>query len=673
MLTALLERRQELFPWVPVLFGIGIGVYFALPAEPGPVALTAILALATLCGLGFLRAPFLWRPVFAVVFLMTLGVGWAQIRTLTVAAPVLEYRAFGPLEGRVRIVDRSGSGAPRVTLDEVWMADLRREETPRRVRISLVSPYQGDVPEPGQRIAVTANMSGPAAPAEPGGFNFQRQAWFKGIGAVGYTRDPSVLLAPAQGWSVIVGRIRARLSAGIQARVAGDNGAFAAAILTGDRSAMSPDTVEALRDANMAHLLAISGLHMGLLTGFIFAALRYGMALIPPAALRIPAKKWAAFLALLAAAFYLALSGGIVATQRAFIMVLVMLVAIMLDRRALTLRAVALAAMIVLILRPESLTEPGFQMSFAATTALVVVFGLLRDLPETAWRPPAWTRPVLAVFLSSLVAGLATAPFAAAHFNQVAQYGLLANVLSVPLVGTIVIPAAVLGGVLAPFGLEAPALWVMELGIRWVLGVAHFVAGLEGSTWPVVSPPQTVLPLVALGMLWLMLWPNRARVAAVAPLCAGLILWSQASRPDVLITESGALVGVMTEAGRVLSKERSEQFAARSWLENDGDAAVQAGAHSRDGFAHFRGGSRIIVGGVVITQLHGRGWQDVLPGACADGLVIAARVIEDAPQTCNLLDQRSLRRTGALAITVQDGKVQVTSAKDRSGDRPWTR
>ena len=195
----------------------------------------------------------------------------------------------------------------------------------------------------------------------------------------------------------------------------GEVGAFAAAIMSGDRSGMSQVTLANLRSSNLAHLLAISGLHMGLLTGFVFAVLRVAMVLIPSVGLRWPVKKIAAFGALLAAGGYLALSGGNVATERAFTMVAVMLVAIMLGRPALTLRAVAMVAIVILVLQPESITGPGFQMSFAATTALVFVFKYLRYANWQHW--PRWTRGAVSLVISSFVAGLATAPFAAAHFN----------------------------------------------------------------------------------------------------------------------------------------------------------------------------------------------------------------------------------------------------------------
>lgn len=238
---------------------------------------------------------------------------------------------------------------------------------------------------------------------------------------------------------------------------------------------------------------------MGLLTGFVFAVVRMGLALIPVFALRFVTKKIAAVAALIIGAGYLALSGGNVATERAFIILAEMLVAVLLDKRALTMRAVAMAATLVLILQPEALVGPGFQMSFAATTALVLVFGTLRQVDMS--RLPKWVRVVFSVVLSSSVAGIATAPFAAAHFDQVAHFGLLANVLSVPLMGIIVMPAAVLAVCLAPLELWGVGLWFVDQGLQWILFVAGQVANIEGGVGHVVSPSAAVLPVLALGLI----------------------------------------------------------------------------------------------------------------------------------------------------------------------------
>jgi competence protein ComEC len=668
--------RGGLFPWVPVFFGSGIGGYFLLPDEP------ALLAYPGLAGLVLVVLALGWwaggglAPLATALALVAAGVLVAGVRAHMVAAPVLSFRYYGPVEGRVVAIDRSVSDAVRLTLDQVRLADLPPDRTPARVRVALHGDQGYLTPEPGLRVGMTAHLSAPEGPVEPGGFDFARMAWFRQIGAVGYTRSPALAIAPAaEGRTgLALHRLRARISAWIQARMPGEAGAFAAAITAGDRTAMARRTIDALRASNLAHLLAISGLHMGLLTGFVYAAMRYALALVPPLVLRFDTRKIAAMAAMAAGGFYLALSGGNVATTRAFVMVACMFTAILFDRRALTLRSVSLAAVVILTLSPEALTEPGFQMSFAATTALVAVFGWLRGWPGRGF--PRWVRPVLAVVISSAVAGAATAPFGAAHFNQVSYYGLAANLLAVPVMGAVVMPAAVLAALLAPLGLAQLALAPMGWAIDWILAVAHGVASLDGAVGHVPAPPPAVLPLIALGGVMAVLFTSRAgRAAGMAAMAVGLAFWSQVERPDLLIAQSGRLIGVMTEAGRVLNKPTGEGFSATSWLENDGDGAGQEEAHARAGFAGAKGRLRFALPGLVGLHLSGRGAEEMVDDACAAAqLVILAKSYEgDPPTGCLFLDTKALSDRGPVALFLEDGDLRLVSTADTTGRRLWTR
>ncbi len=663
----LLLQRGHLFGWAPVCLGAGIGIYFALRVEPGLPAYAALALAAALClalsrVIGHAAA-----PLAIGAALIALGVLLAGARTHRVSEPVLGWRYYGPIEGRVVAMDRSASDAVRVTLDEVKLRNVAPARTPGRVRLSLHGDIEGAAPVPGLRMGATGHLSAPSGPVEPGGFDFQRFAWFQRLGAVGYTRVPLVAIAPPDGRQPMFA-IRMALSTHVQSVLPGETGAFAAAIMTGDRSGMGQETLTALRVSNLAHLLAISGLHMGLLTAFVFAAFRYGLALVPWLALRLPVKPLAAALALGVAAFYLGLSGGSIATERAFIMVAVMLVAVMLGRRALSLRAVALAALIVLSLRPEALMGPGFQMSFAATTALIAVFGWIQKaaLPMG----PRWLRPVSAVVLSSLVAGLATAPFAAAHFNQISHFGLIANLMSVPLMGALVMPAAVLSVCLLPVGLEGAGLWMMGLGLDWILGVARWISALEGARGTVISPGPWVLPLLSVGALTVILWRGRLKTVGVLPMLAAAALWAQAERPSVLIADTGGLVGIMTDEGRALSTPRGAGFVALNWLENDGDASDQAAAAER-------WSSRITgPGGVVITPVRGKGAAAALSSCAANELLV---MNADPPENlrrdpgCKIMDPATLRRTGAVALyDLGAGNApRIVTARQISGARLW--
>lgn len=658
-----LSQRGHLFPWVPVWLAAGIGGFFALKVEPLPLHFVYVAGAGGLAFLSALLLPCVWRPLGWALALMAAGFCLAGLRAHSQAGPVLGWRYYGPVEGRIVGIDRSSSDAVRLTLDEVRLRDVPPSRTPARVRLSLHGDQRFMTPEPGLWVMTTAHLSPPGGPVEPGGFDFQRHAWFLQLGAWGYTRNPVLIRAPPDG-SQPVFAARMALSARVQEALPGERGAFAAAIMAGDRSGIGQETLRALRVSNLAHLLAISGLHMGLLAGFIFAALRYGLALVPAVALRVPSKKLAAVLAFVIAGGYLALSGGNVATQRAYVMVGVALLAVLLDRRVLSFRAVALAAVIILVLRPEALLGPGFQMSFAATTALVAAFNWLRDAPLP--RGPRWWRPVLAVVLSSFVAGLATAPIAAAHFNQIAHYGLVANLLSVPLMGFMVMPLAVVSVLLMPIGLDWMVLWLMGQGVGWILGVAHRVSDLAGARGVVVSPDPLVLPLLSAGLLLLMLWRGRVRWAGLVPAALAFVFWAQTERPDVLIAENGALVGVMTPEGRALSRPSGAGFVASNWLENDGDAASQETAAQRWAVRP--------AGALPVIALRGKKAAERLDD-CEKGAWIVLNVAlpetARAPEGCTLLDPPGLRETGALALYQKKTGVFTVSARQVTGRRMW--
>ena len=670
---AIARQRGRLFLYVPICLAIGIGSYFALPREPSPPEWAALGALALLSGALTRWLSEELAPLAIAALLVLCGVLLTGYRAHQVAAPVLSFRYYGAIEGRIIKIDRSAGDAMRLTLDQVVLERLSPARTPQHVRISLHGPQGFINPEPGLRVMTTGHLAPPPAPSEPGGFDFRRLAWFEGLGAVGYTRIPVLIAAPPETTGLSLHRLRMKISRAVQEHLPGDRGGFAAAILTGDRSGIPQARTEELRRSNLAHLLAISGLHMGLLTGFVLGLLRLMMALVPPLALRLPTRKLAALGALAAGAFYLALSGGNVATERAYIMVAVMLVAILLDRRAISLRSVAIAATIILILRPEALVQAGFQMSFAATIALVAVFRLLSD--DRAWRDrlPRWALPVVSVILWSVVAGIATAPIAAASFNRIAEYGLIANLLTVPLMGLVIMPAAVLAAILAPFGLSGLGLAVMSPAIGWILRVAEWISGLDGAVMPIVQPDPWVIPMLSLGALWLILWQGSARMVGLPVMALALFLWSMTTRPALLIAPEGEIVGLMTQEGRALSRARAGSFAASSWLQADGDVADQAQAHARSGgdpratITHLRGG------GFDVLHLAGKRALEELDALCLQGrIVVVTATPEHRPRGCAVITPADLRRTGAQAYDIHGDKVRHRTVTQQSGARLWT-
>ena len=684
--------RAGLFPWVPVCLSVGISLWFSWPQVPG----TGFWAVAASLGIAALMVIRMARPLAErgrigwhlsdalligamAVLLAVAGAGVSGLRSADVAAPVLKWRYYGPVEGRLVDVDRSARDRIRLTLDRVVLRDLSPSRTPGKVRLSLMET-PADMPPLGQRIMLTGHLGPPPGPASPGSFDFRQHAWFEGLGAVGYSRTPVMAVALPEGGMWWMHRARMAISKAMQDRIGGQEGAVAAALMTGDRSGIEEATNEIMRASNLYHIISISGLHMGMLAGFVYGALRMTLVLAQGlgAGFSWPSHKIAAVVAICAAAAYLWLSGGGVATERAFIMVAVMLGAILADRRAISLRTVALAATIILAISPEALGSPGFQMSFAATIALILIYGPWSRIGP---RLPFWLRPVLMLLLSSLVASMATSPIAAAHFNRMAQYGLLANLLAVPVMGTLVMPAGVIGALLAPIGLAGPALWVMGLGTRWMLLVAEFVAGLNGSVTAIAAPPAAVVPLMGFGAVTAILcW--RQGIRATRPPClsagfaTGLLmlvssaaLWLTTARPQILIAPEGEAVGLMTPAGRAVSKPSGGAFVIKTWLLEDGDVATQETSAARPAWqGDKRDRQATLPEGWQLLHFTGKGsGRRAAEGCRAQSIVVASELIEGLPDVppCLAFDPKRMRQGGAIAIDMTATGPRITTVSDR--------
>lgn len=706
--AALLAAGADLVLWAPVLLSFGIGGYFLLPAEPGAVLLTLLAGLAMLGGwvvfasaragqAGVLLA--LGRFPAACLAFCALGLLLGFVRAHLVAAPVLSWRYYGPVEGRIVEIDRSARDRIRLTLDQVVLSGVAPGRSPEKVRIALHAdadtgervgatdgaspaaappdpPAPADpAPEPGQRVMLSAHLQPPSSPAEPGGWDFRRSAWFSGLGAVGYSRTPVLVVAPAERMDLALAAHRARmaLSRAVQSHIPGQSGAIAAALMTGDRSAISEATNAVMRASNLYHIISISGLHMGMLAGFVFAALRIGFAATGRLALIWPTKKISAVVALVAASLYLWLAGPEVATQRAYLTVAVMLLAVLVDRRALSLRTVALAALLLLVLRPESLLEPGFQMSFAATVGLVLGHGWWLGWSR---RVPWLLRPLLALLFTSVIAALATGPIAAAHFNRASGYGLIANLLVVPVMGIVVMPAGVGAALLAPFGLAAPALWLVGLGCHWMILVAHWVAGLGGAEIMLPRPPAVVLPLMAACAAVAVLVRGRLRAVAWALALLSLLPWAGVTRPALLVSPAAEAVGLLLPSGQRALSKPGAAFITESWLAADGDGATAQEAAARPAFTGPPGMRVAQWQGRRLVHLTGKGAIPALQTECRDGaLVILAAVAPppkpaaSGPESCDLWDLDRLRHSGALAFA-QSGALRESAQV--AGRRLWT-
>lgn len=735
--AALETERARWFYWVPVLIGAGIWIYFLLPSEP-QVWLALVPALIALV----LRAT-LPRTTFldlatAVAVLLAFGFALISLRAAWIAAPVLDRRLDDAVvEGRIERIEPRADRGVRVMLAVSRIDGVAAEQTPRRARIRVAARPEGLLP--GDVVSLRARLAPPAMPAMPDDYDFARYAWFQGLGAVGFAHAPPQRLdaaatAPAPvtlRWLAAIERLRQHIGERIATALPGETGAIAAALITGERGGISEATNDVYRDSGLFHILSISGLHMAIMGGAVFWIVRLLLALFPAIALSYPTKKWAALAAIAGSVGYLAISGGSFATVRSFIMLAVMFVAVLLGRPALAMRNVALSALVILLVFPESVLDVGFQMSFAAVVALVAAYEAVRDRLTGEGRREAGMVLRVALFfggivMTTLVASIAVAPFAAYHFHTSQQFAVLANLLAVPITNLVVMPAALATLVVMPLGLEAGPLAVMGFGIEAMTWTARLVAALPGAVLKVPAVPDAAFLLVVGGGLWLALWHARWRWLGLVPVLMGLALAPFGTRPAVLVGDGARAVAIRAADGRlvVLAGRSGARYEVSRWLEADGDArsadealaesarvgmgasmagplpaafavtrtsaampavetAIAAGS-AGIGIGSSRPEARAVSGpvcdmlgcvGVIAGTRIAVSWHAAAVGddcANADVVVIAGR----APAGCNgplaVIDNRAVYGLGTHALYL-DGprQVRIETVAGARGARPW--
>lgn len=570
----------------------------------------------------------------------------------------------------------------RIVVRVLKLDGARTPKKPDRVRVSV---RKGTAPPVGSYVSFRARLNPPLPPLRPGGYDFARDLYFQGIGAVGFALGAIRTLGPPAPpglwlrYASTIQTLRDTIDARIRSAVPGNKGAIASALITGKRDAISASVNEAMYISSLAHVLSISGYHMALVAGVVFFTLRALLALVPAFASRCPIKKWSAVAALGAAAFYLMLSGGEVATQRAFIMIAIVLIGVMVDRAALTLRTLAIAAIAVLLIAPQAVVHPSFQMSFAATLALIAAYnhGLW-------WKPAADTslsaraalwgwREILGLTLASLVAGLGTMPFAAFHFHRIASYGVVANLAAMPIVSLWVMPSGLLALVVIPFGFDGLLWRLMGDGIGWMIVVAQWVAALPGAVGRMAAFGTGPLLLCSAGLVAVCLMRSPLRWCGAVLILIASVMAIRAPQPDVLISADGQSLAVRQPDGRLAVRKSGSaaNFTVREWLAADADARTADDAHLSLGFVcDDLGCVATLAGGQAVALV-------LRPDAFAEDCMRTALVVtpRDAPPNCaaTIVDRNRSRAYGAMALRRNGDIWEINASRPPGHDRPWAR
>lgn len=670
----------RLLPWVPVAFGTGITFYFT--ADHEPVASIAAIAAIALCLVAFVLRRQRMFPLLLMVAAMAAGFSAATWKTMRIAHGVLAWPIYSvSLSGFVETRDVR----ERTDRFVLRIAEMERPHGQPRLERVRLSVRKGTALAVGSFVELKARLQPPLAPLRPGSYDFGRDMYFAGIGASGFVMGSiRIVEPPGSGglslrYAAFMQGLRDAIDARIRMTLDGDKRAIATALLTGRRDAISASVNDAMFISGLGHVLSISGYHMAVVAGVVFFAVRALLALIPQLTVGFPVKKWSAAAALAAALFYLLLSGAEVATQRSFFMTAVVLIAIMFDRRAVTFRTLAIAAMIVLAIAPEALVHPSFQMSFAATLGLValVQIGMPRMLASPDNSPTAkialWGgREIATLVLASLVAGLATTPYAAFHFHRVTPYGVFANLAAMPVVSAVVMPAGLLGVAAMPFGFDGMFWWIMGTGIDWMIVVTQWVAGLPGAIGRIAAFGIGPLIGASVGIILLGLLRTPLRWSGAIVLVFSVIWGVTVPQPDIVISADGRNVGVRGKDGRLhLMRDAKNSFLLKEWLAADADPRLSTDSSLANGVSCDKAGCVApMANGTFIALAF---TPEALADDCARAaLVVTPRqVVSHACQSLTI-DRNRLRRQGAMALRQTRAGFVVDASRAKGIDRPWS-
>ncbi|MCP5382704.1 MAG: ComEC/Rec2 family competence protein [Kordiimonadaceae bacterium] len=670
---------------VPVLLAFGIGFYFSYNLE-----LNFIHQLIFLSVLGVIlylirkRFPFT-KYILLTIFFICAGYSLANYRVLSLATVTLD-RELSPTRviGIVQKVHLYEDGKIRLTLSS--------PEIRGKISLDLVNVKVNkfsEMPYPGDKVRIRAGLMPPPGPSMPGDYDYARQVWFQGLSAVGYAVSELEILDKNNGINASFTQSRQHMAERIKSELPGEAGTLAAALITGIRGGMPDDLAEAMRNAGLAHLLAISGLHMGLLCGVVFFMSRMLLALSTTLTLKYPIKKWSAIIASLAGLGYLFISGASIPTVRAFIMVVIVFIGVLTDRKAISLRLVAIAATFILVTSPEALIGVSFQMSFAAVVALVVIFERFGNDFLSRFRSDSGLRQKILLFIvgslfTSLVSELAIAPFALYHFNKIVLFGLLANLIAMPVMGSWVMPCIVATLVLMPFGLEKIALIPMSWGLEVIMRTAYWVSNLPGATIEIPAISLRALVFLVVGALWFGIWRLKWRYAGVPVMLFGVYLAVSYVRPDILIDNAGKTIALRGDDNSLsLSRTNGSRIVRERWQQRYGLSEISRWDY--ESFAPDNAAGRELscdtlsclyrperTDHMLISLVQN---ELALPEDCQNADIIISLVpVEINCPADVVLDRWDFYHNGGYALWLPEGKeeqVKMINVKESRGHYPW--
>lgn len=642
---------------LPIAMGVAILIYYALPSEPPLWLGVGVMVVAGLVlALGW-RQPYVR---FAAMLVLAGSLGFARAQWQTAAMPPMVQIPTGvtALSGFVQRVEPLPSGA------RVVLRAPRIDYGPTLRRVVRIKLKQGDVlPTPGTLVKTYALLFAPQRPAYPGGWSQQRDYYFENIAAVGAAVTDLRVLRPAKpaylaNW---LQNIRLRIAKTLLATLPLSTASVAITLLTGDEQVIPPTERQNFVLAGLAHILAVAGLHVGIVMGLFFLLARWLLSRHSWVTLHWPGKPIAALVALGVGGGYALLTGAHLPILRSLAMASFITLGMLLGRRAISLRGLGLAACILMLMTPYVIMGPSFQMSFSAVVALITGYAAVS---------PAWTR-LHAVWRSmtgrmlmllaelaytSLLAGAASMPFAAYQFQQITPYWIPANLVAVPLTAFWILPLGLVGLALLPLHLAWLAFKPMGWGIAIIVWMTGHIAQWPDAQIMVAPVPSAAILLFAAGLAWLCIWRSHIRLAGIGLMLTALVVAFMARPPDVLVSSTARLIAInQPHAVLVVAQRRASRFTLEQWRYVWGDKPLVLSQCS---------GPTCLVGKVLYAAVPVK--------SCPGAVLVVSPVAQPGCAGAVVLDAPRAQQGGALAAWISGRHVWVRSDVSVQGRRPWT-
>ena len=674
------KQRKTLFLWAPIFLGIGIIAYFTLNFSVEWYNLLSVIGILFVilswAYKGYTKlgsTKWLIYLLLTIMLLLTIfGYCFAKIRTDSLNTPMITEDLFPAIiEGEIeKLVQLEGGKAKRVILGQVDVNSYKN----LRVRLKTYH-FKGDDWQIGDKVSVKAKLMAPSGPVMPGGFDFSHKAYYERLSAVGYTMGEAILISNATGDINHIESIRAVIGDRLYQNMDARNAGIAQALLTGERAGITKIDAENLRSSGLAHLLAISGLHIGLVAGCVFFFIRLSLSCVPNLALYYPIKKWAAVCAIIIAFSYMVLAGATVPTIRAFIMTSLVLLAIILDRSAMNMRLVALAALFVMVTTPETIMGPSFILSFSAVSALIIFY---RDVGrrwlvnanafKPFWRPFYY---LFGIILTSLIATIATAPFSIMFFNKFAVYSVLSNILAMPLMAFIIMPLGLLCILLMPLELDSHFWFILDWGIANILLIAESITAYVYSTFYVASFDMLTTILVCSGFIFLILWNGYLRFIGLILVVISL---------SITINNTSKIIEISEDMKGILYVDKFEDnifligninsYTKSNWLNSHGyNEAVDIGIYNNGDNLYATNGHcddfmcRITYKDIIVSIVHN---PLIINNLCREKSTIIISDIpidEDYCSDIKIIDRFDIWRWGATSILLKNNDYKIRTVK----------